>query len=113
LPSLATNEARLDRVFHALSNRTRRALMRTLSRGPARVGELAAPHRMSTNAISKHLFVLQRAGLVRRTRTGAVQSCVLNAAPMAGVDEWLAFYRRFWDRQVDRLAAFVEEPGKR
>lgn len=105
----AAYDERLDRVFHALSNRTRRALMRTLATGPARVGELAVPHRMSTNAISKHLFVLERAGLIRRRRKGTVQSCVLNAGPMASADEWLDHYRRFWSDKVDRLAKFVEK----
>jgi len=102
-------EDRLDGVFHALSNRTRRALLRTLSAGPARVTELAAPHGMSVNAISKHLFVLERAGLIRRTRSGSIQSCVLDAAPMATADEWIRGYRRFWSGRIDRLAAFVEQ----
>ena len=102
-------EDRLDDVFHALANRTRRALLNSLAEGPARVTELAEPHGMSVNAISKHLFVLERAGLIRRTRKGHVQSCVLDAAPMATADEWIRNYRRFWGRQIDRLAAFVEK----
>jgi DNA-binding transcriptional ArsR family regulator len=101
----------LDDVFHALANRTRRALLGMLADGPARVTELAAPHGMSVNAISKHLFVLERAGLVHRTRNGSTQSCVLDAAPMATADEWISGYRRFWGGKIDRLAAFVE--GKR
>ena len=103
-------EDRLDEVFHALSNRTRRALIKTLAAGPARVTELAKPHGMSLNAISKHLFVLERAGLIRRTKEGSVQSCVLDAGPMATADGWLTTYRRFWHRQIDRLADFVEKP---
>jgi DNA-binding transcriptional ArsR family regulator len=106
----STKEDRLDDIFHALANRTRRALVRSLAAGPARVTELAEPHGMSVNAISKHLFVLERAGLIRRTRNGHIQSCVLEAAPMATADEWLGTYRRFWSRQFDRLADFVEEP---
>ena len=102
-------ENRLDDVFHALANRTRRALLRRLSDGPARVTELAEPHGMSVNAISKHLFVLERAGLIRRARSGHIQSCVLDAAPMASAEEWLATYRRFWTGQIDRLAKFVEK----
>jgi DNA-binding transcriptional ArsR family regulator len=100
---------RLDEVFHALANRTRRALLRTLADGPARVTELAEPHGMSVNAISKHLFVLERAGLIRRARNGSVQSCVLDAAPMASAEEWMRGYRRFWIGKIDRLAAFVEK----
>jgi DNA-binding transcriptional ArsR family regulator len=102
-------DERLDDVFHALANRTRRALLQTLAAGPARVTELAAPHGMSVNAISKHLFVLERAGLIRRARTGAIQSCVLDATPMATADEWMRTYRRFWSGKIDRLAAFVEK----
>ena len=63
---------------------------------------------MSLNAISKHLFVLERAGLIRRERDGAIQSCVLDAGPMADADEWIRGYRKFWSGQIDRLAAFVE-----
>lgn len=100
---------RLDDIFHALANRTRRALVKTLAAGPARVTELAEPHGMSVNAISKHLFVLERAGLIKRTRKGHIQSCVLDAGPMATADEWIRTYRRFWARQIDRLADFVEK----
>jgi DNA-binding transcriptional ArsR family regulator len=106
-----TDDDRLDGIFHALANRTRRALLKSLAAGPARVTELAEPHGMSVNAISKHLFVLEEAGLIRRRRNGHIQSCVLAAEPMATADEWLGSYRRFWDRQLDRLAEFVERPG--
>jgi DNA-binding transcriptional ArsR family regulator len=105
---LAEDE-RLDRIFHALANRTRRSLLRRLADGPSRVTELAEPHRMSVNAISKHLFVLERAGLIRRERNGHVQSCLLDAAPMAKAEEWISAYRRFWTGKIDRLAAFVEK----
>jgi DNA-binding transcriptional ArsR family regulator len=105
-----TEDDRLDGIFHALANRTRRALLARLAAGPARVTALAGPHGMSVNAISKHLFVLEEAGLIRRTRDGHVQSCVLAAEPMATADQWLGDYRRFWGRQLDRLAEFVEEP---
>jgi DNA-binding transcriptional ArsR family regulator len=102
-------EDRLDDIFHALANRTRRALLRDLASGPARVTELAEPYGMSVNDISKHLFVLERAGLIRRTKAGHVQSCMLHAKPMATAEEWLAHYRHFWDGKLDRLADFVEE----
>ena len=101
-------EDQLDEVFHALANRTRRALVRTLADdGPARVSELAEPHGMSLAAVSKHLFVLERAGLIRRTRDGHVQSCVLEPAAMASIDGWLGAYRHFWNRQFDRLNSYV------
>ena len=66
---------------------------------------------MSVNAVSKHLFVLERAGLIRRTRSGHVQACVLDAAPMASAEEWIRDRRRFWNGKIDRLAAFVEKKG--
>ncbi len=106
---LAEDES-LDAVFHALANRTRRALLQSLAAGPARVTDLAEPHRMSVAAVSKHLFVLERAGLIRRAREGHVQACMLDAAPLASADAWLRGYRRFWSRQLDRLAKFVERP---
>ena len=79
--------------------------------GPARVTELAKPHGMSVNAISKHLFVLEEAGLIRRARNGHIQSCMLDAAPMETADEWIQGYRRFWGSRIDRLADFVEKRG--
>lgn len=99
---------RLDDIFHALANRTRRALLRSLADGPARVTELARPYGMSVNAISKHLFVLEKAGLIRRARRGHIQSCVLDLAPMATADEWISAYRTYWTEQIDRLSKFVE-----
>jgi DNA-binding transcriptional ArsR family regulator len=104
-----TEDDRLDGIFHALANRTRRALLVRLAGGPARVTELAEPHGMSVNAISKHLFVLERAGLIRRAQSGHIQSCVLAAEPMATADEWLRHYRHFWGHKLDQLADFVEE----
>ncbi len=105
----AAEDDRLDDIFHALANRTRRALLDMLAEGPARVTELSEPFGMSLNAVSKHLFVLERAGLIRRQRDGAIQSCVLDAGPMADADEWIRGYRRFWSGQIDRLAAYVEK----
>ena len=102
------DDDRLDEVFHALANRTRRALLHTLSRGPARVTELAQPHGMSLNAVSKHLFVLERAGLIHRSVNGHVQSCVLDAGPMATAEEWLNAYKVFWTEKLDRFTDFVE-----
>ncbi len=106
---LQEEDDRLDDIFQALANRTRRALLGQLAAGPARVNELAGPHGMSVAAVSKHLFVLERAGLIRRARSGHVQACVLDAAPMASAEEWIRGYRRFWSGKIDRLAAFVEK----
>lgn len=99
---------RLDLVFQALSNRTRRALLNGLKNGPAKVTDLAKPFGMSLNAISKHLLVLERAGLIDRTITGRVHSCALSAGPMATAEEWISTYEAFWNQQLDQFAAYVE-----
>lgn len=99
---------RLDTVFHALANRTRRALLKRLSAGAAKVTDLAEPFGMSLNAISKHLLVLEGAGLIRRTVSGRVHICALEAGPMAPAEEWLSAYERYWNGQLDSFAAFVE-----
>jgi DNA-binding transcriptional ArsR family regulator len=104
----ALTEDRLDRVFHALSNRTRRALLKQLADGAAKVTDLAAPFGMSLNAVSKHLIVLERAGLIRRTVEGRIHRCALEAGPMATAEHWLSAYEKFWTQQLDRFADFVE-----
>lgn len=103
------NEDRLDRVFHALANRTRRAMLRRLAEGPAPITELAAPFDMSFPSVSKHLRVLESAGLVARTVDGRVHRCRFEAAPLAGIEAWLTHYRGFWEQTLDALAAFAEE----
>jgi DNA-binding transcriptional ArsR family regulator len=102
------NEDRLDRVLHALADRTRRRLLKRLSRGPARVSELARPFQMTRVAVSKHIRVLERARLVSRTIDGRVHTCTLQAAPLAELQEWLTGYRAFWDKQLEALARYVE-----
>ena len=97
--------ARLDAVFHALSDATRRAMLRRLSRSPSTVGELAAPFEMSLAAASKHIKVLERAGLVQRTVQGRVHQCRLDARPMHGGMEWIRHYEQFWNERLDALEA--------
>ena len=106
LPPLS-NE--LDRTFSALADPTRRAILSRLSRGGSSVGELAAPFNMSLPAVSKHLRVLEKAGLLRREKDGRVRRCSLKAAPMAEAAGWLSFYRRFWEGQLDSLADYLGE----
>lgn len=101
-------EERLDAVFHALSNRTRRQLIADLAKRPARVNELARPYDMSVNAISKHLFVLERAGLLERRQEGSTQSCALTPFALSSASEWIERYRQYWTDQLDGLASFVE-----
>ncbi|MGH7578255.1 MAG: ArsR/SmtB family transcription factor [Longimicrobiales bacterium] len=105
---MVTNNAQLDRTFGALADCTRRGILGRLARGDASVGELARPFRVSRPAISKHLRVLERAGLVRRTREGRVSRCELDAAAMREAAEWVDRYRVFWEGQLDALARYVE-----
>jgi DNA-binding transcriptional ArsR family regulator len=107
-----SGEERLDRIFGALSDRTRRALLVRLSRQAAKISDLAEPFHMSLPAVSKHLRVLERAGLVRRTIDGRVHRCSLDAAPLEEADEWLARYRVFWLASLHSLARFVGEDDR-
>lgn len=99
----------MDRVFHALSDATRRGIIQRLSRGPALVSELAAPVRLSRMAVSKHVRVLEQAQLIRREINGREHRCSLAAGPLQEVDQWLVPYREFWAGTLGRLARFVEE----
>jgi DNA-binding transcriptional ArsR family regulator len=100
----------LDRTFAALSDPTRRALLARLEESDGlSVSELAKPFAMSLPAVMKHLDVLSDAGLVTRSKIGRTVSCRLEGAPMEDAMNWLTRYQRFWTRQLDRLAAFVEE----
>jgi DNA-binding transcriptional ArsR family regulator len=103
----------LDRVFAALSDPTRRAILARLRRGPATVGGLAEPFDMSLNAVSKHLRALERARLIRREIRGREHVCALDAAPLRAADVWMADYRAFWTRRLDALEAFLGAPPRR
>jgi DNA-binding transcriptional ArsR family regulator len=105
---MVTNYGRLDRTFGALSDETRRAILGRLAHGDATVGELARPFHMSRPAISKHLRVLERAGLVQRGREGRISRCVLNAGGMREAAEWVDRYRGFWEGRLDALSRYVE-----
>ena len=102
-----TAEKQLDLVFGALADRTRRALLAQLSAAPASVTRLAAPHQMSLPAVSKHLRVLEHAGLIQRTVDGRVHRCTLDAAAMRDADQWLARYRSFWDHTLSALSDYI------
>ncbi len=99
---------RLDRVFSALSDPTRRAILERLVRSEASVMELAAPFEMSLPAISKHLRVLENAGLIAREKEGRVHHMRLAAGAMKDAADWLDHYRHFWDAQFDSLAAYLD-----
>ena len=109
--------AALDSVFHALSDRTRRAMLRSLAAGEHNIGELAAPYRMSFAAASKHVKVLEKAGLVRRRIEGRTHVCRLAPQPLSTADEWLRFYERYWTERLelldDLLRAEDQAPARR
>lgn len=98
----------LDTVFQALTDATRRAMLRSLADGERNIGELAAPFEMSLAAASKHVKVLERAGLVRRLVKGRTHICRLEPAPLAAADEWLRFYEQFWNLKLDALEALLK-----
>ena len=102
--------APLDTLFRALADPTRRAMLRSLSEGEHSVGELAAPFRMSFAAASKHVKVLEHAGLVRRRVQGRSHLCRLDPQPLAAADEWLRFYEQFWRSSLDALAEALSRP---
>jgi DNA-binding transcriptional ArsR family regulator len=103
------NSARLDATFAALADPTRRAILARLASGEASVTELAEPFKMSQPAISKHLKVLERAGLISRGREAQWRPCRLRAAPLKDVARWLERYRRFWEESFDRLGGYLQE----
>ena len=100
----------VDRTFAAIADPTRRAILGRLARGEASVKELAAPFDMSLPAISSHLEVLERAGLLQRRKIGRVRHCQLTAAPLADAAAWLAAYQPFWEGKLDALDAFLSQP---
>jgi DNA-binding transcriptional ArsR family regulator len=101
-------EDRLDAAFRALGDRTRRALLARLAVGPAMVTELAKPFEMSLPAVSRHIRVLEAAGLITRSVDGRVHHCMLAAGPLKSVEAWLSHYRRVWEGKLEALARFVE-----
>lgn len=108
----AEESARLDAVFAALADPTRRAILARLADGEASVAELGEPFAMSQPAVSKHLKVLERAGLIARGRDAQRRPRRLDAAPLAAATEWLEAYRRFWERNFEQLDALLEEMKK-
>jgi DNA-binding transcriptional ArsR family regulator len=105
----AAVSARLDATFAALADPTRRAILARLASGECTVMELAEPFEMSQPAISKHLKVLERAGLVSRGRDAQRRPCRIEARPLAEANEWIERYREFWEANFQRLDALLEE----
>lgn len=96
-------DSRLNAVFHALGDSTRRRMLRDLASGERTVTQLAEPFEMSLAAASKHIKVLEGAGLIRREIRGRVHVCSIEAAPLSDAHEWLRFYERFWNSRLDEL----------
>ncbi len=105
---VAASAIRLDRTFAALADPTRRAILARLAGGEATAGELARPFPISAPAISRHLRVLERAGLIARRRDGQHQRLRLEPKALRTAAEWLDFYRKFWSESLDQLAAHLE-----
>jgi DNA-binding transcriptional ArsR family regulator len=104
------SDTHLDLIFGALAHPTRRAILWRLRSGPASVGELAAPFRVSQQAISKQIAVLRRAGLVTQRRRGRESVCVLHSPPLEQAEEWIALYRPLWEERFDKLADYLGWP---
>lgn len=103
----------LDHIFSALSDPTRRAILAKLSHGEATVSELAAPFEMSLPAISKHLRVLERAGLLTRERDGRIHRCSFNGDPVKAAADWLERYNAFWQSRLNALDSYLQStPGE-
>ena len=102
----------LDRTFGALAHPIRRAILSRLSRGgSASVSDLAEPFDVSLMAVSKHLKVMEEAGLIRREKDGRVHRCSFDPASITEASDWIEKHRRFWTQQLDSLAAYLEESG--
>jgi DNA-binding transcriptional ArsR family regulator len=104
----------LDRVFQALADPSRRAMVDRLSRGPASVSELAEPFQMSLQAVSQHLEVLETSGLIRTEKVGRVRTCQIEPAALRTAEQWISDRRMSWERRLDRLGDFLdaEPPSK-
>ena len=102
----------LDQVFAAVADPTRRAILQALSERPATIGEIARPFSVSLNAVSKHVMVLERAGLLRREVHGREHVCRLQARPLEDATAWLEHYRQFWEVRLDALERYVSNKMK-
>jgi DNA-binding transcriptional ArsR family regulator len=103
---------RLDSVFHALGDATRRRMLRELSHGERTVGQLAEPFAISLAAASKHIKALENAGLIRREVRGRTHLCRLDPGPLASAHEWLNFYERFWNERLDALERLIRKENE-
>ena len=103
---------RLDAVFHALADPTRRAILQRLAGGESSIGDLASPFQMTFAGASKHIKALEKAGLVQRRIEGRTHMCQLNPNRLAEAHDWLSFYQRFWSLRLDDLERELRKPEK-
>jgi DNA-binding transcriptional ArsR family regulator len=106
---METEETKLDRTFAALANPTRRAILARLVDGEATVNELAAPFNMSLPAISKHIKVLEKAGLITQGQKAQYRPCVINVTPLKEVSTWTEQYRHIWETSFDRMENYINQ----
>ena len=109
---MANQSTQLDRVFGALSDATRRAIIMRLCEGEASVGELARPFEMALPSLMKHIRILERNGLVASEKTGRVRTCSLQTEALETIEVWLAAQREIWEQRLDRLEMYVEKLKK-
>ena len=110
---MVKHSEQLDLVFRALGDSTRRAMVRQLARGPATIGELGEPFEMTKPAVTKHVKVLERAGLLTREIDGRVHRCEIDPAPLSKAQAWVERVREHWSRQLDDLADYLETVQKK
>lgn len=99
----------LDQLFFALSDSTRRAILARLSRGNLTIGELAAPFEISKPAVSRHMKILERAGLIERQVRGRLHTCTLATNGLKTAEEWISFHRKFWESRFDALEKLLKD----
>ena len=109
---MQTSDPHLDQIFFALSDSTRRAIVARLADGSSTVGALAEPFSISAPAVSKHMKILERSGLISRRVEGRQHHCTLDPRALADAQDWISYYRDFWEARLDELASFLEESGE-
>ncbi len=106
---MVNKEQRLDRIFGALADSTRRGMLAQLARGPLTIGQLGGPFAITKGAVTKHVKVLERAGLLKRQVDGRVHHCELGTVPLETVERWVGQVREFWETRLDDLADYLDE----
>ena len=110
---MATAKVNIDRVFHALGDPTRRAMLDKLSKGPLSVSGLATPLDITLTAVAQHLQVLEESGLVHTEKVGRVRTCRIETRGLSVLEQWIDEHRSMWERRLDRLGDLLAESGER